>query len=182
MIVSSNEVSPRHSRLPSSPNAVARRLTMLGRSSHQVTTIMMMTVFAAGILVGSFLQTHQNMAFPRRQLIDTSFQPPTLVMSDATEQQSALSSTSDGWKTIHVFTGNTAHDDNSVHPSSQQPQFSFAQARQDEVVLSLLRNQTGGFFVDLAANDATVLSNTFTLERHYGWQGLCVSHKSHVEW
>jgi FkbM family methyltransferase len=28
--------------------------------------------------------------------------------------------------------------------------------------------------VDLAANDATLLSNTYALEKHYGWKGLCI--------
>ena len=30
------------------------------------------------------------------------------------------------------------------------------------------------YFVDLAANDATFLSNTYTLETYFGWNGLCI--------
>ncbi|KAI2491630.1 methyltransferase [Fragilaria crotonensis] len=34
--------------------------------------------------------------------------------------------------------------------------------------------ERNGFFVDLAASDATVLSNTYSLERKFGWTGLCI--------
>jgi Methyltransferase FkbM domain len=30
------------------------------------------------------------------------------------------------------------------------------------------------YFVDLAANDARLLSNTYALEQYHGWQGLCI--------
>ena len=50
----------------------------------------------------------------------------------------------------------------------------YGQARQDELVHALLRNKTNGFFVDLAANDATLLSNTYALETFYNWKGVCI--------
>jgi hypothetical protein len=85
----------------------------------------------------------------------------------------------DGWTTIQVYTGPKqasvlplSESSGSEHDTSQ-PQF-YAQARQDELVIALLRNRTGGYFVDLAANDATLLSNTAALEQHYQWQGLCI--------
>jgi hypothetical protein len=31
-----------------------------------------------------------------------------------------------------------------------------------------------GFFVDLAAYDAVAYSNSYVLERDYGWSGICV--------
>lgn len=49
-----------------------------------------------------------------------------------------------------------------------------AQVKQDITVLTLLDCQRGGYFVDLAANDAIELSNTRALERDFGWYGLCV--------
>eukprot|EP00980_Cylindrotheca_fusiformis_P008935 scaffold1909_cov130-Cylindrotheca_fusiformis.AAC.2 len=49
-----------------------------------------------------------------------------------------------------------------------------SQARQDEAVMSLLGGKRNGYFVDLAANDATTLSNTYALEKYFGWKGLCV--------
>jgi hypothetical protein len=79
-------------------------------------------------------------------------------------------SSGDGWNTINVFYGSTDHAV-SLLPKDQKW---FAQARQDEAILSLLGNKRNGFFVDLAANDATKLSNTYALERHFGWKGLCV--------
>ncbi len=38
----------------------------------------------------------------------------------------------------------------------------------------MFRGKRGGFFVDLAANDAVKLSYTLTLEQQYGWNGICV--------
>jgi hypothetical protein len=42
------------------------------------------------------------------------------------------------------------------------------------IVSYLLGCIRGGYFVDLAANDAIVHSNTAGLEATFGWQGLCV--------
>jgi hypothetical protein len=71
-----------------------------------------------------------------------------------------------GWTTIQVFRGvSAARPNDSVWHS---------QAHQDELVFSLLRNKTDGYFVDLAANDATQLSNTYSLERDWGWKGVCI--------
>jgi FkbM family methyltransferase len=82
-----------------------------------------------------------------------------------------------GWGTIQVFYGS----------QSQLPALSdvkdknllkcrewYGQARQDELVATLLRNKTGGYFVDVAANDAIRLSSTFGLESNLNWGGLCV--------
>jgi FkbM family methyltransferase len=45
---------------------------------------------------------------------------------------------------------------------------------QDCMVHALLSSKQGGYFVDLAANDAIILSNTRALERDHGWRGLCI--------
>jgi Methyltransferase FkbM domain len=50
----------------------------------------------------------------------------------------------------------------------------FSQARQDELVIGLLRNKTKGYFIDLAANDAVHFSNTFALEKFHDWNGICI--------
>jgi len=34
--------------------------------------------------------------------------------------------------------------------------------------------QRGGYFVDVGAADGVALSNTFLLEKRYGWRGICV--------
>jgi len=49
-----------------------------------------------------------------------------------------------------------------------------AQVKQDEMVATLTNHQRGGYFVDLAANHAEMLSNTYGLERNLGWKGLCI--------
>jgi len=48
------------------------------------------------------------------------------------------------------------------------------QKLQDCFVQALLGQKREGYFIDLAANDAAIISNTYTLERHYGWRGLTV--------
>jgi hypothetical protein len=68
---------------------------------------------------------------------------------------------------MNVFYGSAQHFE-SLLPSKQK---FYSQARQDEVVLSLLGNKTNGYFVDLASNDATTLSNSYALEKHYGMDG-----------
>jgi len=45
---------------------------------------------------------------------------------------------------------------------------------QDWWVVTLLDGMTAGFFVDLAAYDAVAYSNSYVLERDYGWGGICI--------
>lgn len=49
-----------------------------------------------------------------------------------------------------------------------------SQYGQDHLVLQLLGGQRGGFFLDTGASDGIRSSNTELLERHFGWNGLCV--------
>lgn len=49
-----------------------------------------------------------------------------------------------------------------------------AEILQDWWIVTLLDGMTGGFFVDLAAYDAVAYSNSYALERDYGWRGICV--------
>jgi hypothetical protein len=81
----------------------------------------------------------------------------------------------DGWNSIDVFYGSTDHSVSLLPPGKKW----FSQVRQDEVVLKMLSNGKGsgiqgGFFVDLASNDATSISNSYILERDYHWTGLCI--------
>lgn len=91
-----------------------------------------------------------------------------------------------GWHNIQVFYGAQKQLDKSVPrhiPLSKgdvrngQPkavQKWWSQGNQDLIVAGLFRNKKKGFFIDLAANDARTLSNTFALERNLQWTGLCV--------
>lgn len=61
----------------------------------------------------------------------------------------------------------------SAEPLGQHGQL-HSQAGQDWIVQSILQCQTGGYFLDLAANDAEIISNTLMLERDFQWNGLCI--------
>jgi Methyltransferase FkbM domain len=81
-----------------------------------------------------------------------------------------------GWSLIHVYFGNLSHiADNSNIPNDYFSEVQwFSQVRQDEVVSLLLKGKRNGYFIDLASNDAVKISNTYALERYFGWNGLCV--------
>lgn len=50
-----------------------------------------------------------------------------------------------------------------------------SQAGQDEwVIRRVFDYKVGGYFVDAGAFDGVHLSNTYWLERHLGWSGLCI--------
>ena len=76
----------------------------------------------------------------------------------------------DGWRSVDVFFGKTDHLDRTL-PRDEEGKLArwFSQAAQDELVSGLLRGKQNGYFIDLAANDATVFSNTYALEQRYGW-------------
>jgi hypothetical protein len=72
---------------------------------------------------------------------------------------------SSGWKPIHIFYGDQKHLAYKGRTS---------QVQQDTLVMRLLGNPKNGFFIDLAANDATNLSNTYQLEKQLNWNGICI--------
>jgi len=47
-----------------------------------------------------------------------------------------------------------------------------AQLFQDFFALSIFGKDYAGYFVEFGATDGKALSNTFLLEKHYGWRGL----------
>ena len=49
-----------------------------------------------------------------------------------------------------------------------------SQAAQDKAVKAIFDGKRDGYFVDLAANHPIAKSNTRTLERDFGWRGLCI--------
>jgi hypothetical protein len=81
-----------------------------------------------------------------------------------------------GWGLISVFYGNTSHlPFTSTIPQDYFHQTKwFSQVQQDLIVSTLFRGKRDGYFVDLAANDAVRISNTYALETHFGWRGLCL--------
>jgi hypothetical protein len=75
---------------------------------------------------------------------------------------------SNGWNQIDVFYG----DRTGMLQTTQNKWFS--QVGQDQEVHKLLGNLEEGYFVDLASNDATMISNSYALETFHGWNGLCI--------
>ena len=49
-----------------------------------------------------------------------------------------------------------------------------SQKGQDRWVLETLRDKRNGYFVDLAASDGVTFSNSWILEKKYGWQGIAI--------
>jgi len=49
----------------------------------------------------------------------------------------------------------------------------YSQAKQD-ILFSLLFPGNDRFFVDVGARDGIFISNTYILERDYGWNGICI--------
>jgi hypothetical protein len=85
----------------------------------------------------------------------------------------------DGWKQIHVYVGNQVSTRQLAGASTISNSYFekvqwFSQVRQDLVVFTLLREKQNGYFVDLAANDAVKISNTYALEQFHGWTGLAI--------
>jgi hypothetical protein len=84
-----------------------------------------------------------------------------------------------GWHSIEVFYGRNDHFEvqqtrEQVDRGEQLPNDWVAQARKDVIVSRLLREMTHGYFIDLAANHAVSISNTYSLERKLQWTGLCM--------
>lgn len=51
----------------------------------------------------------------------------------------------------------------------------YGQFDQDKWIIEDIFNfKKGGFFLDLAAGDGVNISNTYILEKKYGWKGICI--------
>lgn len=71
-----------------------------------------------------------------------------------------------GWTTRTVEALPRQHEDRDGMWHSQHGQ--------DRIVSTLLSSKRGGFFLDLAASTPLLHSNTRTLERDFGWSGVCI--------
>jgi hypothetical protein len=49
-----------------------------------------------------------------------------------------------------------------------------SQGGQDAIVLKLLNNKRNGTFVELGGSNGVTSSNSYVLEKKYGWTGLCI--------
>lgn len=76
-----------------------------------------------------------------------------------------------GWKTVAHYLGNTSEFTDHFQNKSVKW---VSQVKQDKTIASIFNQSKGLFFVDLAANEADVNSNTFALEQVLNWRGLCI--------
>jgi len=84
----------------------------------------------------------------------------------------------EGWNDIHVYINDGKLLGGQGHKSQCGQDRIISHLYQQLLVTTLpssASSQSGGFFVDLAANDATNYSNTYhILEKKMGWKGLCI--------
>jgi FkbM family methyltransferase len=50
----------------------------------------------------------------------------------------------------------------------------YSQGGQDIYVTRILKEKREGYFVEIGANNGYIMSNTYLLEKNYGWNGICV--------
>jgi len=81
-----------------------------------------------------------------------------------------------GYKQMWVYVGNRTDGIEDYHVSGKY----HSQYQQDEHVMKIMKYKTGGTFIDLAANQAVHISNTFAMERDYDWTGLCIDANYYV--
>lgn len=174
----------------SSPRSPFARTSSPKLSSEVRRRPQIWVVFAIGFCCGHFHATLLSNSSPSEQhshswlltttqnvqndLLSNCFTQKYYQRLDVPQEQESIRFGGDGWNSIHVFVGADTSTTVSDESTQQQQQHWFSQARQDEVIAGLLRNKTKGYFIDLAANDATTFSNTFALEREFGWTGLCI--------
>mmetsp|Transcript_6 Transcript_6/g.10 ORF Transcript_6/g.10 Transcript_6/m.10 type:complete len:331 (-) Transcript_6:1369-2361(-) len=136
------------------------------------TPLLVSIAFFLGIFLGH-VHTRLNQLSAMRQL------PRELCIgSNLPDRNDTIKSTirteklnhNDGWHSVEVFYGDHKHLSDTLEPQKRW----FSQANQDQMINALFRGKKKGYFVDLAANDATFLSNTYSLERELEWNGLCI--------
>lgn len=100
-------------------------------------------------------------------VVPSSIPPDASQPLAATHDRTAVVTNNDeGWHTINVFFGEKSG------MGADPEQKWFAQVHQDEILVDLIG--PNGYFIDLAANHAVKFSNTLSLERDHGWNGLCI--------
>ena len=54
-----------------------------------------------------------------------------------------------------------------------------SQHKQDEFIINHFKSIRNGVFVDIGAHDGITLSNSYVLEKEFGWTGICVEPMEH---
>lgn len=50
----------------------------------------------------------------------------------------------------------------------------YSQGGQDIYVTRILKEKRDGYFIEIGANNGYTMSNTYLLEKNYGWKGICI--------
>jgi hypothetical protein len=158
------------------------RATTSNRNKSTQRRIRHIGVFSVGTLFGFFISSLFFFSASIRENLACSERNSKISGSLASASPPAFRSKKDlqqddeGWKQIHVFYGNKSHvtDASTIPVSYFHANEWFSQYRQDEVVSRLLHGKRNGFFIDLAANDAIRISNTYALETFFDWTGICL--------
>jgi hypothetical protein len=135
----------------------------------------LLLVAGASFAVGCFLGGNLNLFAPSGgtgnsrsdKLLSNS---ASLTLAGSSSDSSNSRDYGNGWHSIEVFYGKTNHFERNLDKN----QVWYGQVRQDEAVYKLFRKKRNGFFVDLAANDGIGSSNSYSLEKRFGWTGLCI--------
>ena len=120
-------------------------------------------------LTSSLLNTHHSDIVSRSKSHQKEDQRLSGILDKVDKLGLGTSSTSSQpghWKTLSMWVVSS-----DIIPSG--PAY-HSQVGQDASVIKCFEGKHNGFFVDLAANDPVTLSNTLTLERDYGWKGICI--------
>ncbi len=56
----------------------------------------------------------------------------------------------------------------------------YSQSDQDKWVLEFLKFKRKGFFIEIGAYDGIQTSNTYTMEKFFDWDGICIEANPHV--
>ncbi|KAL3769352.1 hypothetical protein ACHAW5_008780 [Stephanodiscus triporus] len=83
-----------------------------------------------------------------------------------------MKSRSQGFRPVYIYS-NVTPDHMDQYSQEKQDQIILALTKANDIKANLNPRVEPPFFVDLAANDALVLSNTFFLEKN-GWEGVCI--------
>jgi len=114
------------------------------------------------------------------------------ILTDPTEQKQAGSFLKGYWSTeghptkestgimqklIEEYTENY---NNNTFPVSE----TYSQIGQDAFVINLLKEKTGGLFLDVGAGPPKYISNTYLLEKRYNWAGISIEldRQSKIAW
>jgi len=51
-----------------------------------------------------------------------------------------------------------------------------SQVGQDKFILSVLKNKTNGYFIEIGSNDPIKINNTYILEKEFKWSGIMIEY------